>query len=126
MWTRLFLAISIVLFSSFAAPVRATNRATLLKAIDDTKMEGTVVSTSRQTLVLRTDDNRFQLFTYERPSVPPVSLAQGVRVRVTAGAADENGVRVASNVQVITNPGTASGPGQGRPGGSGSAESTRR
>jgi hypothetical protein len=70
-------------------------------------MEGTVVSVSHQTLVLRSDDNRFQLFTYERPSVPPVSLAQGVRVRVTAGAADENGVRIASNVQVVTNSGTA-------------------
>ena len=113
MWTRLFLAISVVLFSSFAAPVRATQQSDGSQSIEDTTMEGTVVSTSRQTLVLRTDDNRFQLFTYERPSVPPVSLAQGVRVRITAGVADENGVRVASNLQVITDPGTASGPDKG-------------
>lgn len=113
MWTRLFLAISVVLFSSFAAPVRATQQSDGSQSIEDTTMEGTVVSRSRQTLVLRTDDNRFQLFTYERPSVPPVSLAQGVRVRITAGVADENGVRVASNLQVITDPGTASGPDKG-------------
>ena len=113
MWTRLFLTISVMLFSSFAAPVRANQQGDAAQSTDDTAMEGTVVSASRQTLVLRSDDNHFQLFTYERPSVPPVSLAQGVRVRVTAGAADENGVRVASNVQVVTNSGTAAGPDKG-------------
>jgi hypothetical protein len=113
MWTRLFLAIALVLFSSFTAPVRATQQNDASQSNDDTTMEGTVVSSSRQTLVVRTDDNRFQLFTYERPSVPPVSLAQGGRVRITAGAADENGVRVASNVQVITSSGAGAGPDKG-------------
>jgi len=113
MWTRLFLAIAIVLFSSFAAPVRATQQNDASQSNEDTTMEGTVVSSSRQTLVVRTDDNRFQLFTYERPSVPPVSLAQGGRVRITAGAADENGVRVASNVQVITSSGAGASPDKG-------------
>lgn len=113
MWTRLFLAITVLLLSSLAGPVRATQQGDAAQSSDDTAMEGTVVSASRQTLVLRLDDNRFQLFTYERPSVPPVSLAQGVRVRVTAGAADENGVRVASNMRVITNPGSAAGPDKG-------------
>ena len=60
-----------------AGPVRATQQGDAAQSSDDTAMEGTVVSASRQTLVLRLDDNRFQLFTYERPSVPPVSLAQG-------------------------------------------------
>jgi hypothetical protein len=65
-------------------------------------LEGTVVSMSPQTLVIRTDDNQFQLYTYERPSVRPPSLAQGVRVRVTAGTADEYGTRAANNIEILT------------------------
>jgi hypothetical protein len=56
MWTRLFLAIALVLFSSFAAPVRATQQNDASQSNDDTTIEGTVVSSSRQTLVVRTDD----------------------------------------------------------------------
>lgn len=113
MWMRLFFAITLVLSSCFASAVRASQQSDASQTIDDATTEGTVVSASRQTLVVRLDDNRFQLFTYERPSVPPVSLAQGVRVRITAAAADENGVRVASNVQVIASPGTATSPDKG-------------
>jgi hypothetical protein len=70
--------------------------------------EGTVVSLSHSTLVLRTDDNQFRLFTYERASTRPASLTTGARVRVSAGSADENGTRVASNVTVVSAPsGTA-------------------
>ena len=65
-------------------------------------IEGTVVSVSRATLVVRTGDNQFQLFTYGPGVVPPSSLVPGVRVRVTAGPLDENGTRVASNVAVLT------------------------
>jgi hypothetical protein len=65
-------------------------------------VEGTVVSSSRDTLVVRTDDNQFQLFTYDRGVVRPRLLIQGTRVRVTAGPADENGTRSASNVVVVS------------------------
>jgi len=101
MCTRLFLSISVMLFSSFVAPVRANQQGDAAQSTEDTAMEGTVVSVSHQTLVLRSDDNRFQLFTYDRPSVPPVSPAQAVRVRVTAGAADENDVRAASSLSIL-------------------------
>ena len=65
-------------------------------------IEGTVVSVSRATLVVRTGDNPFQLFTYGPGAVRLSSLVPGVRVRVTAGPLDENGTRVASNVAVLT------------------------
>lgn len=65
-------------------------------------IEGTVVSATRDTLVVRTGDNQFQLFTYRPGAVRPTSLAPGVRVRVTAGPLDENGTRVATNVAVLT------------------------
>ena len=71
-------------------------------------MEGTVVSSTRNTLVVRSDDNEYHLFTYDRDSVRARSLVQGARVRVTAGAADEDGTRVASNVSVLEAKETAS------------------
>lgn len=64
-------------------------------------VEGTVVSTSRDTLVVRADDGDFHLFTYER-GARPTALSQGARVRVTAGAPDENGTRAATNVAVLS------------------------
>ena len=69
---------------------------------NENAVEGTVVSVSRDTLVVRTDDNEFHLFTYAPGAVRPKSLAPGTRARVTAGPADENGTRAASNVAVLS------------------------
>src|SRR5205823_2397305 len=69
---------------------------------NENAVEGTVVSVSRDTLVVRTDDNEFHLFTYAPGAVRPKSLAPGARARVTAGPADENGTRAASNVAVLS------------------------
>jgi hypothetical protein len=69
---------------------------------DQTTVEGTVVSTTRDTLVLQTDSNDFQLFTYGAGAQHRRSLAKGARVRVTAGAADENGTREASSITVLS------------------------
>src|ERR1051326_2950305 len=76
--------------------------------LSNDNVEGSVASTSRDTLVVRTDDGQFQLFTYSRGAIRPRSLVQGTRVRVTAGPADENGTRSASNVTVLN---AASGTG---------------
>jgi len=65
-------------------------------------IEGTVVSISRATLTLRIEDDNYQLFTYAPGMVRSGSITQGARVRVVAGAADENGVRAARNVTLIT------------------------
>lgn len=62
------------------------------------------MSSTRNTLVVRTDDNLYQLFTYDRNAGRPTSLAPGARARVTAGPADENGTRVASNVTLVSAP----------------------
>ncbi len=64
--------------------------------------EGTVVSATRDTLVVRTEDDNFQLFAYGAGAVHPRALAKGSRVRVTAGPADENGTREASSVTVVS------------------------
>jgi len=78
------------------------------QAANHDALEGTVVSSTRNTLVLRTDDNQYQLFTYDRGAVRPASLAPGLRARVSAGPADENGTRVASNVTVVSSTSGAS------------------
>ena len=72
------------------------------RAENDNTVEGTVVSATPNTLVVRTDDNQFQLFTYNRSALHAGTLSQGYRVRVTAGAADENGTRVASDITVLS------------------------
>jgi hypothetical protein len=65
-------------------------------------VEGTVASVGRETLVVRTDENQFQLFTYAPGAVNLKSVTQGARVRVTAGPADENGTRTANDVTVLS------------------------
>jgi hypothetical protein len=60
-----------------------------------------VVSSTRDTLVVRGDDGGSHLFTYEQ-GARPAGLNRGARVRVTAGALDENGTRAATNVAVLS------------------------
>src|SRR6185312_7476947 len=53
-------------------------------------IEGTVASVTRQTFVVRTEDNQFYLFTFNRYTAKPQSIAVGARVRVESkpGAGD--------------------------------------
>jgi len=67
-------------------------------------VEGTVVSSSPDTLVVRTGSDQFQLFTYDNPAFRTKGVVPGARVRVTAGDADENGTRTATNVAVLNPP----------------------
>lgn len=99
--SALLLACSVLLISPFltiSAPCQTTSSS---QAESENSIEGTVVSATRDTLVVRTDDNQFHLFTYDRDSVRARSLARGARVRVVAGSGDENGTRLASNVTVL-------------------------
>ena len=71
------------------------------QARNDGPVEGTVVSSTRNTLVVKSDDNEYHLFTSDGNSAPSTAAAQGARVRVTAGDADENGTRAATDVTVL-------------------------
>jgi len=64
-------------------------------------LEGTVVSSTRETLVVRTGDNEFQLFVFDRYTTKPRSLPVGTRVRVLSGPAEEPGRRIARSVTVL-------------------------
>jgi hypothetical protein len=91
----------LVVFSITATiPARAQQDTTSNSATGGI-VEGTVVSSSRDTLVVRSDDGQYQLFTYARGATHARVVAQGARVRVSAGEADENGTRAATNVTVL-------------------------
>jgi hypothetical protein len=83
-----------------AVPARCSDTPSGSRASNES-VEGTVVSSTPNTLVVRTDDNQFQLFTYDGADARTRPIAQGARVRVIAGAADENGTRPANDVAVL-------------------------
>jgi hypothetical protein len=98
----LMLASCVLVVSTFIALPAQGQEGT--SQVANNSVEGVVVSATRDTLVVRTDDNQVQLFTYDRGAVRARSLAPGYRVRVTAGAPDENGTRTASNITVLSAP----------------------
>jgi hypothetical protein len=99
----LILACCVLVSATFIVTPAYTQQNTSSSQVsNDNTVEGSVASTSRDTLVVRTDDGQFQLFTYSRGAIRPRSLPPGARVRVTAGPADENGTRAASNVTVLS------------------------
>jgi hypothetical protein len=64
-------------------------------------LEGTLVSASRQTMVVRTNYNKFHLFVFDTDLEGPKGLAPGVHVRVLSSSMDEPGVRVATRISVL-------------------------
>jgi len=67
---------------------------------DNGTVEGTVVASSRTSFVVKSDNNRFQVFTFDRDTTKPASLAVGSQVRVDSDQADDTGARHATNVTV--------------------------
>ncbi|HEY1767947.1 MAG TPA: hypothetical protein VGG26_09840 [Terracidiphilus sp.] len=71
------------------------------QAQNDNTVEGTIVSSSRTTFVVKSDDNKFHLFTFDRSATKPRSIAVGARVRVTSTEGDQAGAREATNVETL-------------------------
>src|SRR6266446_3954471 len=71
----LILACSVPFVSAFVAvPAECQEDTSSSQPTNHNAVEGTVVSSTRNTLVVRTDDNQYQLFTYDRGAVRPASL----------------------------------------------------
>ena len=68
---------------------------------NESTIEGTVVSSTRQTFVVRTADNQFQLFVFNRYTNKPVSMPVGTRVRVESLPGAETGSRLATRVTTL-------------------------
>jgi hypothetical protein len=81
---RTLILVCSVLFLSplIAVPAQCQENTSSSQPADQNAVEGTVVSSTRNTLVVRTDDNQYQLFTYGRGAVRPAPLAPGARARV--------------------------------------------
>jgi len=71
------------------------------QAQNESTIEGTVASSTRQTFVVRTPDNQFHLFTFNRYTDKPQSLPVGTRVRVESRPGGETGSRLATKVTAL-------------------------
>jgi hypothetical protein len=67
----------------------------------ESTIEGTVASSGRQTFVVRTADNQFYLFVFNRYTSKPRSIGVGSRVRVESLPGAESGSRLATRVTIL-------------------------
>lgn len=68
---------------------------------NESRIEGTIASSTRQTFVVRTADNQFYLFTFNRYTDKPQSLPVGTRIRVESRPGAETGSRLATRVTIL-------------------------
>jgi len=71
------------------------------QADNENTIEGTVVSSSRDTLVVRTENDEYQLFVFDSSTTKPRAIGPGARVRVVSTPGEEAGSRLASSVVVL-------------------------
>jgi hypothetical protein len=67
---------------------------------DEKSVEGTVISSSRVTFVVKSDDDKFHLYSFDRNTNKPRALAVGTRVRVDSDEGEQAGARHATEVTV--------------------------
>jgi hypothetical protein len=79
-------------------PVYSQQNNSSSQAKDQTTVEGTVVASSHITFVVKSDDNQFHLFTFDRNTNKPRTLPVGARVRVVSDQGDQAGARHATDV----------------------------
>jgi opacity protein-like surface antigen len=89
------------LFSLLPLAATAQENTTSSQCQNESTIEGTVVSSSRQTFVLRGPDNQFCLFTFNRYTDKPQPITVGARVRVESRAGAESGARLATRVTTL-------------------------
>ncbi len=82
-------------------PARSQDNAPSNTVQNESTIEGTVASSNRQTFVLRTSDNQFYLFTFNRYTNKPATLPVGTRVRVESRPGAESGSRLATRVTTL-------------------------
>jgi len=62
---------------------------------------GTVASSTRNTLVVRSGSGQYQLFVFDRNTNKPASIPVGSQVRVISSPGGEEGTRIANDVTVV-------------------------
>jgi hypothetical protein len=99
-WIFAFVVLSVALFDPIAT---AQDKL----ASEESRITGTVVSTTSNTIVLKTSDNTYHLFIFDRYTIRPKPIALGSTVRVTSTPSGEPGVRAASEVAIVEPPAPA-------------------
>jgi hypothetical protein len=89
-----------VLAAGVAVPLAVGQTNTSSQNPDENTMTGTVVSSSRNTIVIRTTAGSYQLFVYDSYTVKPPTIAVGSAVTVISTPGTEPGVRTATSVTV--------------------------
>jgi len=82
-------------------PAVSQENPTSAQTSDKSTIEGTVASSTRQTFVVRTPDNQFQLFTFNRYTDKPQTLPVGTRIRVESRPSGDTGTRLAIRVTTL-------------------------
>jgi hypothetical protein len=96
------LALALLVFwLATSAAVSVGQQGNSQNPLNDSGVEGTVVSSSRETFVIRTSENQFRLFVLDRYTVRPRTLTPGARVRVASTPTDEADVRLATNITML-------------------------
>jgi hypothetical protein len=88
-------------FSLLSIAAVSQENTTSAQAQNESTIEGTVASVTRQTFVVRTADNQFYLFTFNRYTDKPQSIPIGTRVRVESRPGAETGTRLATRVTTL-------------------------
>jgi len=65
-------------------------------------INGTVVSSGRNSITVKTPDNQFIVFAFARGITKPARIPVGSQVRVTSNLTNEQGVRQASDIVLVT------------------------
>src|SRR5436190_23669992 len=80
---------------------RSQNAAGTWPALDEFKSSGIAVSTTANTLVIKSDAGGYQVFVFDKYTVKPSSIALGSAVRILSLPSSESGVRVATDIFVF-------------------------
>jgi hypothetical protein len=105
----------LVFCALISLPAYSQQSDTSHQAGEEASLEGIIVSSSHSTFVIRSDDNQFHLFTWDRDTIRPRTVQVGARVRVSSDLADQGGARHATNVTTL----------EQAPGGAAAGNSTR-
>jgi hypothetical protein len=95
-----FLCSLLLVCTLLSAPAYSQQDDSSSQSQDNSTVEGTVVASTRTSFVVKSDNNRFQVFTFDRDTNKPGSLAVGSQVRVESDQADDTGARHATSVTV--------------------------
>ena len=70
----------------------------------DVVTTGVVVSSTPSTLVVKSSDDTFHLFTFNKDTIKPKSILIGSTVRLVSIPGDDIGSRIATSITIVTEP----------------------